>query len=255
MKNLLIKNAQLFFTLFLLFILHLPFVFANTKPKPYAYSPLEGIVTNELTGNTKNETIEATAVMYDSLHLQDLGLCEQAFDYAVKGYEYMKENGRIINENVISIVDFTKPSSQKRLFVVDLKLRKILFNTYVAHGQSSGKEYATHFSNKPESFQSSLGFYLTSDTYTGKNGFSLHLNGIEKGINDKAEDRAIVMHGAPYVSESLIRSQGYIGRSWGCPAVPEKLNKPIIEKIKNGSCLFIYGKNKNYFRQSKILNS
>ncbi len=253
MKNLLFKNTQLFLTFFLLFILHLPFVFANTKPcDQYAITDK---VSKDIIGNEKKASLLSSGTIYDNLNLYNLGLSEQVFDYAVKGYEFMKEKGSIINDDVISIVDFTKPSSQKRLFVIDISHCKILFNTYVAHGQGSGKEFARYFSNKPESFQSSLGFYVTSGTYTGKNGFSLHLNGIEKGINDKAEDRAIVMHGAPYVTESLIRSQGYIGRSWGCPAVPEKLNKPIIEKIKNGSCLFIYGNNKNYLKQSKIINS
>ena len=114
---------------------------------------------------------------------------------------------------------------------------------------------ATQFSNVPESLQSSLGFFTTSSTYNGKNGYSMHLKGMEDGINDKAEERAIVMHGAPYINENIINDRGYIGRSWGCPAVPEKLNKPIIDKIKNGSCLFIYSKNSRYQQTSKILNS
>ncbi len=253
MKNPLFKKAHVFFSSLLIFTLHLPFVFANTKPVDQNAIIAKRIA--EPFDNTKKEPCIAEVAVYDSLHLNDLGLSEQAFQYAVKGYEYLKEKGKINNDNIISIVDFTKPSNQKRLFVIDLQRCKILFNTYVAHGQGSGKEFANRFSNIPESFQSSLGFYLTSDTYTGKNGYSLHLDGVEKGINDKADERAIVMHGAPYVSETYIRSQGYIGRSWGCPAVPEKLNKPIIEKIKNGSCLFIYGRNKKYFQRSKILNS
>ena len=123
----------------------------------------------------------------------------------------------IRNENVISIADFSKPSSRKRLFVIDLKNMKLLFNTYVAHGQNSGRDMAANFSNTPESYQSSPGFYVTSDTYMGKNGFSMHLNGMEKGINDKALERAIVMHGAPYVSESFIRTNGYLGTQLGMP--------------------------------------
>ena len=253
MKNPLFKKAHVFFSSLLIFTLHLPFVFANTKPVVQNAVFAKRMV--EPFDNTKKEPCIAEVAVYDSLHLNDFGLSEQAFQYAVKGYEYLKEKGKINNDNIISIVDFTKPSYEKRLFVIDLQRCKILFNTYVAHGQGSGKEFANRFSNIPESFQSSLGFYLTSDTYTGKNGYSLHLDGVEKGINDKADERAIVMHGAPYVSETYIRSQGYIGRSWGCPAVPEKLNKLIIEKIKNGSCLFIYGKNKKYFQRSKILNS
>ena len=195
----------------------------------------------------------ALAKMYDSLRLNFMGLSQQAFQYAMQGFEYLSKAGRIANDNVISIVDFSLPSSKKRLFIIDLDQQKVVFNTYVAHGMNSGKEYAEQFSNRPESNQSSLGFYETMDTYNGKNGYSLHLQGLERGINDNADSRAIVMHGADYVSEGFIQSQGYLGRSWGCPAVPEKLHKPIINKIKNGTCLFIYSPNKNYFIHSKIL--
>ncbi len=253
MKNHLFKNVYAFFTSFLIFILHLPFVFANTKP--VLKNATEIRITSENAGNLKTNALIADIAIFDRLHLNDLGLSEQAFQYALKGFNYLVDKGKIINDNVITIADFTKPSGEKRLFVIDLQQCKILFNTYVAHGQGSGKEFANRFSNIPESYQSSLGFYVTSGTYIGKNGYSLHLNGLENGINDKADERAIVMHGAPYVNISYISAQGYIGRSWGCPAVPEKLNKPIIDKIKNGSCLFIYSNNKNYLSHSKILNS
>ncbi len=198
---------------------------------------------------------ENLAYVYDSLGLDDKGLSEEAFNEAITGYTTLKKQGKLDNADIISIADFTKPSSMKRLFVINLKQIKILFNTYVAHGQNSGREMAANFSNRPESFQSSLGFYVTSDTYMGKNGFSMHLQGLEKGINDLAYDRAIVMHGAPYVSENFIRSNGYLGRSWGCPAVPELLNKPIINTIKGGSCLFIYGNSNNYNKNSRLLRS
>lgn len=205
--------------------------------------------------NASNSTVSSLSAVYDNLHLNTLGLSKQAFDYAVKGYTYFKGQGKLLNQRVLSIVDFTQPSYKKRLFVVDLEKQELLFNTYVAHGQNTGEAQASHFSNVPESFQSSLGFYITDDTYIGKNGFSLQLNGMEKGINDNASERAIVMHGAPYVSEGFIRSRGYIGRSHGCPAVPEKLTRPIINNIKNGSCLFIYGKDRFYTSRSKILNT
>ncbi|MCX6293990.1 MAG: murein L,D-transpeptidase catalytic domain family protein, partial [Sphingobacteriales bacterium] len=131
----------------------------------------------------------------------------------------------------------------------------LLFNTYVAHGQNSGYAMAEKFSNKASSLQSSLGFYETSSTYLGKHGYSLKLEGLEKGINDNAMERSIVMHGASYVSEGIIKIKGYLGRSWGCPAVPEKYSKPIIDKIKNGTCIFIYANNSMYFHQSKLLQS
>ncbi|CAN5798269.1 murein L,D-transpeptidase catalytic domain family protein [soil metagenome] len=252
MKNALLKNAHVFFTSLLIFMLHLPFVFANIKPDKLLEVPSipRTAVIAEIV-----ETVSDYRLIYDQLELNTHGLSREAFDYALKGYNYLKARGKIENGDVITIADFTKASSEKRLFGIDLKNCKTLFNTYVAHGQGSGEAFANRFSNIPESYQSSLGFYVTSDTYIGKNGYSLHLEGLEAGINDKADERAIVMHGAPYVCENYIRARGYIGRSWGCPAVPEKLNKPIIEKIRNGSCLFIYGKNKSYLSHSKILNS
>ena len=252
MKNPLIKNTYVFFTSLMIFALHLPFVFANTKP-----AALTKIVVNTKPAAivTSLKTVNDLAVIYEELQLNTIGLSEDAFKYALKGYDRLKAKGLIANDNILSIIDFTKPSSQKRLFVIDLKNCQTLFNTYVAHGQGSGEEFANKFSNIPESYQSSLGFYLTSDTYIGKNGYSMRLNGLEPGINDKADERAIVMHGASYVCEDYVRARGYLGRSWGCPAVPEKLSKPIIEKIKNGSCLFIYGQNKKYLSHSKILNS
>ena len=247
----LIKVNKFYLTFFgiVAFMLHLPFAFSNTKlfslKDKTIIKPVALLSTNSF----------SSAKIYDSLKLNISGLSEQAFNCAVKGYEYLKLKGKIGNDNILSIVDFSRPSSQKRLFVIDLKNFKVLFNTYVAHGQKSGTAMATQFSNIPESYQSSLGFYTTSSTYIGKNGYSMHLEGMENGINDKAEERSIVMHGAAYVNENIIHDRGYIGRSWGCPAVPEKLNKPIIDKIKNGSCLFIFSENSRYLNSSKILNS
>ena len=253
MKKFRVKKVYIFFSAVIAFMVHLPFAFSNSRNAIHhakTFFPENNSVTE-----SAHSCSNAVSKIYDSLKLNLCGLSHNAFDYAVKGFEYLKSKGKIANESVISIVDFTRPSSQKRLFVLDLKNYRILFNTYVAHGQGSGAAMATAFSNKPESYQSSLGFYTTSDTYNGKNGYSLHLEGMEKGINDKAEERAIVMHGAPYVSEDFIRDRGFLGRSWGCPAVPEQLSRPIIEKIKNGSCLFIFSDNKNYLSHSAILNS
>ncbi len=193
--------------------------------------------------------------LYDSLQLQTLGLSRQAFDYAIAGYNKLQESGKIINDQVLSIIDFSLPSSAKRLFVIDVKNVALLFNTYVSHGKNSGKEMANEFSNKPQSFKSSLGFYVTSGTYIGKHGYAMRLIGEEKGINDNAYNRGIVMHSAAYVSEAYIHSQGYIGRSEGCPAVPAKLHKAIIEKIKNGSCLFMYSPTKYYSAKSSFIQT
>jgi L,D-transpeptidase catalytic domain len=249
MKSTLSRTMSLVFSSLFIVALHLPFVFAKSKPA-VSVGALNTVANAPATDNTMN-----VSEVYSSLDLSALGLSKEAFNYAVKGFELLKQQGKISKSNILSIADFTKSSAKKRLFVIDLENRKILFNTYVAHGQGSGEEFANRFSNIPESLQSSLGFYRTSDTYIGKHGYSMHLEGMESGINDKANERAIVLHGAPYVSENYIRSKGYIGRSWGCPAVPEKLTRPIIEKIKNGSCLFIYSERQNYLNRSRIINS
>lgn len=241
------KSYVLLLPLFL-FLIHLPFIFANVKP------PTDTRITNSIHKSDATEVNKVDAVnMYINLKLNSFGLSEQAFNYAVKGYEYLRSIGKLNNDAILSIVDFSLPSSEKRLFVIDMENGKILYNTYVAHGRNSGKEYAKQFSNAPESFKSSLGFYITKGTYSGAHGFSLRLEGEEEGINDNALSRAIVMHSADYVNKNLIESQGYIGRSLGCPALPKKYYKPIIEKIKNGSCLFMYSPNSNYVSKSRLL--
>ena len=207
---------------------------------------------NGLDIHNSSSKISENSFLYESLDLNALGLSEDAFDYAIKGYEYLKTIGKLDNERILSIVDFSLPSSQKRLFVLDMENGRLLYQTFVAHGRNSGKEYAKQFSNRPESFKSSLGFYVTKNTYFGQHGFSLRLEGEEKGINDNAMKRAIVIHSADYVDKKLISSQGYIGRSLGCPALPKEVYKPIISKIKDGSCLFVYSPG-NYAATSPVL--
>ncbi len=192
--------------------------------------------------------------LYDSLHLEIEGLNRQVFDYAIQGYQQLMQLGQLKNPQTLSIIDFTMPSKVKRLFVLDLVHFRLLFNTYVAHGRNSGLQTATTFSNQPESFKSSLGFYSTQNIYNGKHGSSLQLNGLEKGFNDNALSRGIVMHAANYVDEQLAKTRGYIGRSLGCPAVPEKVHAAIIGAIANGSCLFVYANDKNYLTHSQYLN-
>jgi len=192
-------------------------------------------------------------IVYDSLQLGGLGLSEKAFTYGIQGFQYLLDHGRLKNDSVIAIVDFSLPSNQKRLFVIDVKNARLLFNTLVSHGRNSGKLNATSFSNKLNSYKTSLGFYVTDNTYMGEHGLSLRLKGTEKGINDNALNRAIVMHGADYVNDELIDSQGYIGRSLGCPAIPLSVHREVINAISDGACLFLYSANKNYITRSKIL--
>lgn len=191
--------------------------------------------------------------LYDQLQLSDLGLKKEIFDNALKGWNVLLEKNTLENPNVLSIADLSQSSNLKRLYVIDLLQKKVLFNTYVAHGNKSGEEFASSFANKMNSHKSSLGFYVTGNTYNGQHGLALRLKGIEKGINDIAEERGIVVHGAPYVSESFIKKVGRLGRSQGCPAVPAALCTPIVNSIKEGSCFFIFYPDSDYFKKSQFL--
>jgi L,D-transpeptidase catalytic domain len=173
------------------------------------------------------------------------------FNTAILGY---RKIDNIRKKGILTIIDFSKPSTEKRFYVIDLENKRLIYRCLVAHGKNSGDIYAKDFSNKLESLKSSLGFYLTGETYMGDHGYSLRLVGLEKGINDNARVREIVIHGAEYVSEDFIRKYGRPGRSWGCPALPPELSKEIIDKISNGSCLFIYGDDNFYRENSVFLN-
>ena len=173
---------------------------------------------------------------------------------ALSGYELLKNEHTINRPEVITIIDFSLPSNQERLWVLDLVEVKVLYHCLVSHGRNSGEIMAENFSNKPGSYASSPGFYTTGETYFGKHGFSLRLNGIENGINDKARERAIVIHGADYVSPAFIEKNGRLGRSLGCPAVPEELSREIIETIKDGTCLFVYAPTEIYLSTSPVIS-
>jgi len=190
--------------------------------------------------------------IYDSLHLDSLGLTRCAFTQGLSGLGMLFAAGDIKNANILSIVDLSLPSSKKRLFVIDVNTCTLVYNTYVSHGRNSGRKMATQFSNQPNSYESSLGFYVTGDTYIGHHGYSLKLDGKEEGINDNAFARGIVMHCAEYVNARMAATKGYIGRSEGCPAIPVKWHKKLIEKIKNGTCLFFYSADKFYAAHTKM---
>jgi hypothetical protein len=191
--------------------------------------------------------------LYEKLRLAELGLKELVFEKSLKGYLNLCRVQKVVNPGILSIVDLSQSSKSKRLYVIDLQKEEVLYNTFVAHGRNSGEEYASSFANLPQSYKSSLGFYLTGDTYNGAHGLSLRLKGFETGINDCAEKRGIVIHGAPYVSSSFIEQYGRLGRSQGCPAVPEELCTPIVNVIKDGTCFFIFYPDSYYLRTSSVL--
>ncbi len=187
--------------------------------------------------------------------LQIPGLNQDAFMVGYRGFSSLIAQNDQLNDSLITIIDFSLPSSEKRLYVIDIKNNCLLEHTLVAHGMGSGGLYARQFSNQSRSHMSSLGFYMTSYTYTGKHGYSLRLQGLEKGINDNAWKRAIVVHGAHYVDEDYIAAYGRLGRSFGCPALPYGKSREVIDLIRDNTCLFIYYPEKQYLENSGIIRS
>lgn len=207
------------------------------------------LLSDECLSEQPSEVEEALSLhLYRSMNLEGM-VSREAFIQAVHGYRRIQGRQR----DMLTLIDFSKPSTQNRLFVFDMQQKKLLYSSLVAHGRNSGDLYATAFSNEPGSFQSSLGFYLTGSTYQGSNGYSLLLDGLEKGVNDYARDRAIVIHGAAYANPSVIAHGGRLGRSLGCPALPQHISRPIIDAIKDGSVLFIYAPKPEYLAHSFLL--
>jgi hypothetical protein len=165
-----------------------------------------------------------------------------------------RDAGAVTNDRLLTVIDYSKASTEPRLWVLDLERERVLFEELVAHGQGSGDNFATRFSNLEGSHQTSLGLFRTADTYVGSNGYSLRLDGLEAGVNDRARERAIVMHGAPYVSEANMRALGRLGRSHGCPALKPAVARTVIDTIKNGSLVFAYYPDRQWLNGSRFLN-
>lgn len=197
--------------------------------------------TNKLTTEVvTTSTASAAESAYGMLDANSLSLPEfKCFSAALEGFTRLKEQG-VIKKDLLTVIDFSKSSNTKRLWIIDMAAHKVLFNTLVAHGRNSGDEFANSFSNIASSNMSSLGFYATGEIYNGKHGASLKLDGLEQGVNSNARNRAVVMHAADYVSEQFIKMHHRLGRSQGCPALPNEVNGKVINLIKGKSCLFIY---------------
>jgi hypothetical protein len=197
---------------------------------------------------------EKVADIYSHLNANNLALPKlESFSQALEGYYRMKESGKVTKE-ILTLVDFSLSSNVKRLWVIDLATNTVLYNTLVAHGRNTGNEFADSFSNAAESYKSSLGFYATGEVYNGKHGMSMKLDGLEPGVNSNARNRAVVVHGADYVSESFIKNNSRLGRSLGCPAIPVEMTGTIINTIKNKSCLFIYHPSRDKKQAVKLLS-
>ncbi len=192
--------------------------------------------------------------IYKEMHLKEMGLSYDGFRKGLIGYYNLKAKGQISDKPLLSIVDMTKSSTVERLFIINLAEKKLLFKTLCAHGTYNGFDYAEKFSNVPESHMSSQGFFVTLSTYDGKHGLSLQLEGMDIGFNDKAKERDIVIHGADYVSKTYAAKHGRLGRSWGCPAVPNEQCKEIVTAITDKTCFFVYFPSKEYEQKTIFLN-
>jgi hypothetical protein len=222
------------------------------------FSLLSSSISNSAPGEKNiNVSHEINSDVYDSeLVVKNLYTeckLEEKLDYnifkqAIEGYNSIE----LTNKKLLSIIDYSKPSTEKRFFIIDVENHKLLYQTLVAHGKKSGYVNATKFSNKIGSYKSCLGFYRTGNSYFGIRGYSLQLEGLEKGINDNARLRGIIIHGANYVDERLANGNGVIGRSWGCPAVSKKLSKEIINLLRGGSLLYIYADDELYKEKSML---
>lgn len=222
----------------------------GSVPTPAAVSNSALVATAAATG----AAAKGFATMYEGLDLSNAGLSREAFDYAIKGYEKLVAEGAVTRDQYLTIVDFSQSGRKKRFYLLDMKKGELLVNTFVSHGKNSGLDMAKKFSNTINSEQSSLGFYVTSATYTGKHGLSLRLKGMEEGFNSNALARGIVVHGAAYVNAGRVNSD-FMGRSQGCPALPEKEYAKVINIIKDGSVMFLYHPSQDYIQNSPVLNS
>ncbi len=210
------------------------------------------VLTSNLTSGT---AISAKPAFNINTEVQHLGqkapqLNKRVLKLALTAYQKAAAKGSV-KKPVLTVIDYSLPSSKQRMWIFDVNREKLLYNTYVAHGQNSGMTTPNHFSNQPSSKATSLGTYLTRDTYMGSKGYALNLQGLEKGFNDNAYNRRVVIHGAWYVEPDFIKKAGRAGRSWGCPSIAKTLAKPVINTIKGGSIVFAYYPDRNYLSHTK----
>lgn len=202
--------------------------------------------------------VEAVAATGPHANLEFAGLAPDLLsanilEKALQGYELLVKGGQYTGGHLLAVIDFTKSSAAERFFLFDLRERRLLRKSLVAHGRNSGDDRAEHFSNQPNSLQSSLGFYRCAETYQGQHGLSMRLDGLEKGINDNARLRNIVVHSADYVHPDFVRRHGRLGRSFGCPALPVEGYRDLIDTISQGCLLFIYADDPNYHQESAFM--
>jgi hypothetical protein len=202
-----------------------------------------------------SSTVATALLSRDAWTNVDLnGLDGSVFALALGAATSAVERGIADLPSTLTVIDYSKPSTEPRLWVFDVRTHALLFHELVSHGRGSGKTLATSFSNLAESNKTSLGLFRTAEAYVGHNGYSLRLDGLEKGVNDKARDRAIVVHGAPYVNAATAKANGYLGRSLGCPAVRPEIARKLIDTVKGGGLIFAYYPDQTWLKASAYLN-
>lgn len=234
-------------------ILLISFANASNSPAPSMNTADVAVDNDSMMVDAETNNASFASALYNNLALESKGLSEEVVLYAVNGYRKLEAQGKV-NTPLLTIIDMEQSSRKKRMYIIDMEKEELVWNTFVSHGKNSGIDKATRFSNKVNSNQSSLGFYVTANTYFGKHGLSLRLRGQENGFNHNAEARAIVVHGADYVNASRVNS-AYMGRSLGCPALPSNESSKVINMIKDGSVMFIYHPTNSYVSASKMIRA
>jgi hypothetical protein len=204
---------------------------------------------------TSKNILDAKLFLEKYLSLNEPALKPEAYRFGLIGFETLLSRGLIANDSLLTIIDFSLPSSKDRFFVINLINNRVIYKSLVSHGRNSGDLYANRFSNKMQSHESALGFFITGKSYQGGQGYSLQLQGVDTGYNDHTRVRGIVIHAANYATHEYVTRYGRLGRSFGCPALPPELSRPIINLIKEGSVLFSYYPDQAYFNNSVILNN
>ncbi len=233
------------------------FTFAPTKSNPASEtSPTTTESLNSAEAITENLSIEEEInLLYHVFSENNTSIPSlESFSNGMKGYYKLLDQG-LVEKEILTIIDFSLSSTKKRIWVMDMKNNEVLIHSVVSHGKNTGDEFATKFSNTLNSLQSSLGFYVTGETYFGGNGYSLFIDGMEREFNSRARERYVVIHGAAYANPESIANMGRLGRSYGCPAVPTAITKEFIDTIKDKSVVYIHSNDKTYAERSEMIRA
>ena len=248
--------TQKILTVIAVIVFSFAFTFAPTETEKTSASSASSPEVTTTDGITENLGIEEEiSLLYKAFSDNNTSIpSPESFSNGMKGYYKLLDQG-LVKKEILTIIDFNLSSTQKRMWVLDMKNNEVLIHSVVSHGKNTGGEFATQFSNTLNSLQSSLGFYVTGETYMGGNGYSLFIDGMEKEFNSRARERYVVIHGAAYANPESIKNMGRLGRSYGCPAVPTAITKEFIDTIKDKSVVYIHSNDKKYAEKSELIRA